>query len=411
MNAELRRTAQEAALPAFVSIACVTAIALFAELKTEGTAAYLDPGWDRHLYAAMANANPLNFHLAPFCWRILVPLLAWLSPFALQPSFLALTLVSTIASGTLLYFLARAFGADRSIALGAIVLFYGVGWATRFQVTDFWIPDANATAFSIAAMLAAKRRRTLLFAALLAVGVLAKESVIFVAPLCYTLNAKSVVDRAALARASLAAFPAVLLLVLLRIVIPQHNGDLVYIASLPEIIARFPDLYPHYDYAEQFRLVAYEQRYQERDWDILRQYTIGTFGLLLLLLAAAGSWTQPRLTLKLSPFVALTLSQLLFATDTERLIAFATPALIVLAVVGLTRLDAAGWLDARLALPLAIPGFLLQLSLGDRFAAPAGLETSVALAALLAAVAANRLLQRLSNQHGPPGPEDAVPRP
>ena len=149
---------REAALPVFVSTACVTAIGLTAELKTEGTGAYLDPGWDRHLYVAMAAASPLDFHLAPFCWRILVPLLAWLSPFALQPSFFAITLVSAVSSGTLLYFLARAFGAGRPVAAAATLLFYGVGWATRFQVTDFWIPDATATAFSIAAICAANSR-------------------------------------------------------------------------------------------------------------------------------------------------------------------------------------------------------------------------------------------------------------
>ena len=198
-----------------------------------------------------------------------------------------------------------------------------------------------------------------------------------------------------------------LALVLLRILIPQNNGDLAYIASLPEIIARFPELYPHYDYADQFRVVAHEQRYQERDWDILRQYTIGTFGLLLLLLALTGSWARPRLALQLSPLVVLSFSQLLFATDTERLIAFATPALIALAATGLMWLHAGGWLDARLAVPIALPGFLLQLSLGDRFIAPAWTETLLALGALLAGALATGLL----NRHGRPAPEDTLPRP
>ena len=410
MSATARRTAREAVLPLLLSITCIAAIAVFADLKTEGTAAYLDPGWDRHLYVAMANTNPLDFHLAPFCWRVLVPLLAWASPFALQDSFLAVTLLSATASGALLYFLARSFGADRSIGLGAIVLFYGVGWATRFQVADFWIPDSAATAFSIAAMLAAKTRRPVPFAILLAVGVLAKESVVFVAPLFYTLNAKSPLDRTALAQTTVGAFPAVLVLVLLRVLIPQQNGDMTYIASLPEIIARFPDLYPHYDYADQFRLVAYEQRYQERDWHMLRQFTVGAFGLLLLMLASAGAWARPRLALQLSPFVALAMFQLLFATDTERLIAFATPALIVLAVAGFTALQAAGWLDSRFALPLAVPGFVAQLALGDRFTTPTWVDVLVTTAVLLTAIMATRLLRACSNQHGRPGPEDAIPR-
>lgn len=408
MNARVRRAVREAAFPALVSAASVIAITLSADLKTEGTAAYLDPGWDRHLYIAMAEARPFDFHLAPFCWRILVPLLAWLSPFALQESFFAVTLMSAIASGTLLAFLVRSFGAPRPIAIAAIVLFFGVGWGTRFHVTDFWIPDATATAFAIAAMLAARARRPVVFAVLLAGGVLAKESVLFVAPLFYTLNAKSIADRRALAATALATAPAALALLFLRIFIPQQNGDLAYIASLPEIIARFPELYPHYDYVDQFRRVAYEQRYEEREWALVRQYTTGTFGLLLVTLAAVGSWAAPRLAVRLAPLILLASSQLLFATDTERLIAFAAPALVVLAATGLMQLRALGWLDARLALPLAVPGFVLQLSLGERFTAPAWLELAVTGGALVVAVVATRLLRRLNGQ---PGPGDGISRP
>ena len=74
-----------------LSALAVALILAFTELKTEGTALYNDPGWDRHLYRLMAEQGLFEFRLAPYCWRVLVPALAGWSPFSLQASFFSIT--------------------------------------------------------------------------------------------------------------------------------------------------------------------------------------------------------------------------------------------------------------------------------------------------------------------------------
>ena len=259
----------------------VAALLLFTDLKTAGTAAFADPGWDRHLYIEMARTNPLDFHLAPFGWRVLVPSLAALSPFSLQASFLAVTVFAAWAIGPVLYELFRTARFSHTWALVGEALFYTVGWATKFQLADFWIPDATAFLFVAVGLLLAVRRRPVAFAAVLMVGVLAKESVVVVAPMFYALNARGPRELRLLAVNGAVVVPAAAVLIALRLLIPAYNGDAVYIASLPERISRFPELFPPYNYLSLLREIGYERRYQARDFDTFVSYTSGTFGAAL----------------------------------------------------------------------------------------------------------------------------------
>ena len=59
-------------------------------LRLEGTVEFADPGWDRHYYLQAARDGPWDFHIAPYCWRVLVPLVAWASPLPLQWTFFAI---------------------------------------------------------------------------------------------------------------------------------------------------------------------------------------------------------------------------------------------------------------------------------------------------------------------------------
>ena len=70
------------------------------DLRTTGTVLFADPGWDRHLYRAMASETPLDFHLAPYCWRVLVPAVAGISPFGQQATFMATSFAAVAAAGT-----------------------------------------------------------------------------------------------------------------------------------------------------------------------------------------------------------------------------------------------------------------------------------------------------------------------
>ena len=101
-------------------------------------------------------------------------------------------------------------------ALFSFFLFFSVGWAVKQNVFDFWLPDALGYLFTLAAIYAIYKKHDLLFVLLLSVGVLAKESVVFVAPLYYTINAARLIDLKLLRRTILFTIPALLALFLVR---------------------------------------------------------------------------------------------------------------------------------------------------------------------------------------------------
>src|SRR5947209_13984306 len=66
--------------------------------------------WDWHKYLYMARHNPLDFHIAPFCWRFLNSLFARLLPFGVERNFLLLTLVELFLTGVLTYYALKRWG-------------------------------------------------------------------------------------------------------------------------------------------------------------------------------------------------------------------------------------------------------------------------------------------------------------
>lgn len=96
--------------------------------------------WDHHKYIYMAE-HPFQFHVPPFCWRILYPLCAYLLPFSLQTSFLVLSFISVWFSGILLFFLLTKLDLTPPTSIIGMLMFYSSSWATKWLLFDFWIPD------------------------------------------------------------------------------------------------------------------------------------------------------------------------------------------------------------------------------------------------------------------------------
>jgi hypothetical protein len=90
--------------------------------------------WDHHKYIEVAQNNILNFHSAPFCWRIGVPLLVKLLPFNIFWNFLIISFMGVWFTGVVTYYLAKILFLTRTYSFLAMIMFYSLGWAYKLGV-------------------------------------------------------------------------------------------------------------------------------------------------------------------------------------------------------------------------------------------------------------------------------------
>lgn len=385
LNGALSRTGVEYLAAGLFSATAVVLIAWTAELRTAGTALFADPGWDRHLYREMARHDPFDFGIAPYCWRVLVPFLASVLPGSNQTGFLSLTTAALVATGPALYWALRGTGASRAAAAAVVPLYYALGWGPRYQMSDFWVPDATAFLFTVVGAGFVFRKQWLPAAAVAAAGVLAKESVLLVGVLAFTWHVRGWWDAGAARRALLVAGPAIALIVAVRALVTVENGNPAYLATMPPEIARFPELFPEYSYSQRYQEIFVDDRWRHREWSDFDRYVTDAFGVPLLALAVAGAIADWRRLLRLAPLVALVYGQLLFATDTQRLLVLGALPFGVLAAGGVdslaTRLRAPPWLFTASAAAV----FAISLFEAPGFGAGLRWQTAVVVAGFLLA--------------------------
>ncbi len=301
------------------------------------------PG-DHHMYLFMADHPVGDLHLAPWGWRILEPGLVRLLPGSSQVGFQIVCFISLCVAAGCVYRICRRLGFDVRLASAGLLLFVSLSFATKYVMFDFWLTDPLAFAFVAFAVLFAIEQRPVAFAICLAVGVLAKESVIFAAPLLYTFGAERPIDRRALWRTAAATAPALLVLLVVRLAIPAWNGQ-PYALGLPGPIAANARTVPDYSALAVAREVV-----ARRAADLTSTLTqaVSAFGLLVGVLPFLGGRRARSLALRFSPFLILVALQLVFAYNTQRLIVLAFPAVIPLALCGLQALRERGVPDVAL---------------------------------------------------------------
>lgn len=374
-----------------VLVALATACGLTAALWTAGTyklttnsAGFRGVG-DDHVYLFMT-AHPLGaFHIAPWCWRILVPLLVRWLPVSPQAGYTAIALTTVTLTGVTLYLILRKWGFAEGFALLGLLLYFSFGYVTKFNLKDFWLTDAPAFLFASAAILALQWRRRYVFAACLLLGVLAKESVIFAAPLYYTFEARRRWDPAVLARAFLLAAPAIAALVALRIAVPAWNSVPSYVASLPANVRSDIGNLPSYNMLLVARQTA---GIRAHDWPRMTvAYLVCCFGLLgMVLPALAGRRLRPVLA-RFWPLLLLTLAQLLFALNTQRLTAFAFVPVIIACLCGAQAAMARSGVHGAWFVLAAVTAITLEFADRDE-SSPLPIHQGLVLGGLCAAAAA-----------------------
>jgi hypothetical protein len=355
-----RESRTEAISVALVSLALLLVLLLRTGLVTYDHPMFSHPGdWHKYLYMA---SHPLgSFHIAPYCWRIGEPMIAGLLPFDLQWNFLLISAVSVWLTAILMYYIARSFEFDQSTALVGMVLFFSLGFATKVPLKYFWLVDPLATMIMTAAIYALCIKKNLWFLVLLTLGVTVKESVIFVAPLYYSLNTKKVIDFKLAGRTLLIVLPAVAILLTIRWIIPQLGNDPSYLSTIPDELKVIQvGLGTSYNYLEWAKANGLS-RLQHLSFADLHSFTIGTFGAAVAILPLFAIRQIFPLLVRFLPFLFLVYTQLIFAGNTQRLLVIAFPAVILFALTGISAIS--DRLRIRptyfLALPLIYYGVLL----------------------------------------------------
>jgi hypothetical protein len=260
---------------------------------------------DARDYVRIAQGYRIN---GPLGWRILAPTIVRLIPLPFSVSFSVATFLWLWMDCMLLYAILRRYQFGVGWSVFGVLMLHTLYWFIPFLVEEPYLVDSLAMGFILLAIYAALCRRPTLFLFALTFGVLAKESVLFTAPLWFTLGC----ERDRVRKAVLLALPAVLVLLVLRIAIPGTGYNY---AELPGIII-------------PLRIAAAEP---------ITEYV--PFGVLPLL--ALGSPRLREIAQRYAPYVALVYLQVLFAGDTGRLLVIAFPPVVLLAVDGTRRIAGA----------------------------------------------------------------------
>lgn len=282
--------------------------------------------WDHHHYIAMASEPLFEYYISPYSWRILNPLLAKFLPFSIELNFRLINFIALWGTSLFMFLILTRLGFSKILSLFGSLLFISIGWAVSHNFYNFWLTDSLAFLFITAGLWAILAKKDLLFLIILFAGVAAKESVIFIAPLYYTLNVKRIFDRSLLIKTVLLTLPALSVLIALRILLPSLNGNEAYVSSLP-LLQREAHLYT-FDYIIQNIAL---KRLHDFSFSEFIIYTTGTFGITLIFLPLLFIRRNFKTFLQFLPLIFMSGLSLAFAVNTERLLVTAFPVFIIMA--------------------------------------------------------------------------------
>ena len=364
-------------LAVLLSLAFTASLFFRTDLLTQHHPDFIKP-WDHHKYIYMAE-HPLQFHIAPFCWRILNPLAAAVLPFSLESNFILLAFLAEWGSGIGMFLICRAAGFNNSLSVLGMLAFFSNAWAAKSPVYFFYTTDAMVLFFIIMLLWMIISKKDMLFMTTLCAGALLKESVLFMIPLFYSMNARSFFDKAVLRKSVLYCFPAVIVLIGVRVGIPSKNEDSDYKKTLPAEVRLINYLDPsgttvtgtdgkivtidpeQYEYASLLSSVI-RYRLENFSVDQLRELSVRTFGWIVIVSLFWNLQSSMKLMLRVFPFVILSYVQLLFALNTNRLIIIIYPVLIIGALHGIHSAINHSRYFLHVFYGICITGILLNLS-------------------------------------------------
>lgn len=256
---------------------------------------------DSATYLAMAEHGVMAGGDTPLCYRLVVPLFARHMPFALEQNFLLLSFAAVTLTCIFLYRYLQQLGCSRSASLIGVLFFLQL----RSVVACFTHPietDSWGWLATIAALYLLQNGRMTLFSIVVALGVLGRESVLFVFGVFYTQHWRDPVRCIAVTLLPLAVFFGV------RIAVPG------------------PDFF-HYYAGEIVRL--WERRTSSEWWHVMPFNIYNAFGPLWILVYLRLKQEIDFLKTH-SIFIVFVVVQLLCASDEMRLLTLLFPVVLLL---------------------------------------------------------------------------------
>ncbi|MFX1394330.1 MAG: hypothetical protein ACFFAH_12255 [Promethearchaeota archaeon] len=324
MNKEKKNKIKEYLIVFFVIFVFFLILRIFTPIFNENHPDFSIPN-DHYHYINMAK-NPFTprVAIAPFCYRIFVPFIAWLLPFDLEINFQIITYTSIFLTSFLLYELFKnLYG--KIFAFTGITLFFSLHWAVRYSLFNIWRVDATAFFFMVLCFYAISKSNLKLYCISLFLGVLTKEIILFTIPVLliheYFKNENVKFQKKAfLFKLFLSIAPAILIFIIIRIFI---IADPVW----------------KYDYFYLFTKVGIERRLKKIsnfDLDFIYNCTLATWGVILCIFiffnkeSSFLAWSRQYLI-----FICLIYLQLTIATDIERILIAGFYPIILLSLSGM----------------------------------------------------------------------------
>lgn len=295
-----------------------------------------------HQYYITASENPFDYYIPPFCWRITVPLLVYLLPFSSTVSFLFITVTSLLLSGLVLAKILEHYRFTSGWIYLGITLFYSTVFAVRYNLIEFYNPDALLILLMLLGVYFILKDKKYLFTITSIIGVLVKETYLIILPLYYTLNLfknineiensslipgkKSYFNSALLTRTFKVSLLPVASFVMIRMLIPPA-GDYNYSAILNEITQIRWEYLLGTKLSLNFELFPNQPELLNSLINLYR-LTFGTFGGLFIL-GLIKIKKQKNIFLQFSPLILGAYIQIFFAIDNERLVVIAFLPLLI----------------------------------------------------------------------------------
>ena len=194
--------------------------------------------WDHYYYIMMAKDMSSIFQYkvqAPFCYRILLPFIAWILPLDIETSFYILNFLGVYLTGVVLYLVLKLHF-NNIISFIGLIMFCSLHVLEEIFYEIYYV-DSMASFFLMMCFYCILTSRYKLFSLNLVLGVLTKEIVLFTIPvfliygLYFNNDAYVKIEHnrdfyIKFLRTLTYILPALIIFILIRIIVKPAPGDL-----------------------------------------------------------------------------------------------------------------------------------------------------------------------------------------